>query len=157
MPNNLGDFQVELGVPEVVAEGSDITIVTYGSTCNLAEEAVKELNQLGISAELIDARTLMPFDKNHSIVESLKKTNKVLFLDEDVKGGGTAYMMQKVLEEQGGYYHLDVEPKTLSAKNHRPAYGTDGDYFSKPSVDDMVETCYAMMRDSFPDRFPALY
>ena len=157
MPSNLGEFQIELGVPEIVAEGTDITIVTYGSTCNLAEEAVKELNQLGISAELIDVRSLMPFDKNHSIVESLKKTNKVLFLDEDVKGGGTAYMMQKVLEEQGGYYHLDVEPKTLSAKDHRPAYGTDGDYFSKPSVDDMVETCYAMMRDSFPDRFPALY
>ncbi len=157
MPTNLGEFQIELGVPEVVAEGTDITIVTYGSTCNLAEEAVKELNQLGISAELIDVRTLMPFDKNHSIVESLKKTNRVLFLDEDVKGGGTAYMMQKVLEEQAGYYHLDVEPKTLSAKNHRPAYGTDGDYFSKPSVDDMVETCYAMMRDSFPDKFPALY
>ena len=157
MPINLGDFQVELGVPEVVAEGTDITIVTYGSTCNLTEEAIKELNQLGISAELIDVRTLMPFDKNHSIVESLKKTNKVLFLDEDVKSGGTAYMMQKVLEEQGGYYHLDVEPKTLSAKNHRPAYGTDGDYFSKPSIDDIVETCYAMMRDSYPDRFPALY
>ena len=157
MPNNLGEFQIELGVPEVVAEGNDLTIVTYGSTCNLAEEAVNELNQLGISAELIDVRTLMPFDKNHSIVESLKKTNKVLFLDEDVKGGGTAFMMQKVLEEQGGYYHLDVEPKTLSAKNHRPAYGTYGDYFSKPSVDDMVETCYSMMRDSYPDRFPALY
>ena len=157
MPNNLGEFQIELGVPEVVAEGNDLTIVTYGSTCNLAEEAVNELNQLGISAELIDVRTLMPFDKNHSIVESLKKTNKVFFLDEDVKGGGTAFMMQKVLEEQGGYYHLDVEPKTLSAKNHRPAYGTDGDYFSKPSVDDMVETCYSMMRDSYPDRFPALY
>lgn len=157
MPNNLGEFQIELGVPEVVAEGTDLTIVTYGSTCNLAEEALQELNQLGISAELIDVRTLMPFDKNHSIVESLKKTNKVLFLDEDVKGGGTAFMMQKVLEEQGGYYHLDVEFKTLSAKDHRPAYGTDGDYFSKPSVDDMVETCYAMMRDSYPDRFPALY
>ena len=157
MPNNLGEFQIELGVPEVVAEGNDLTIVTYGSTCNLAEEALNELNQLGISAELIDVRTLMPFDKNHSIVESLKKTNKVLFLDEDVKGGGTAFMMQKVLEEQGGYYHLDVEPKTLSAKNHRPAYGTYGDYFSKPSVDDMVETCYSMMRDSYPDRFPALY
>ena len=157
MPNNLGEFQIELGIPEVVTEGTDLTIVTYGSTCNLAEDAVQELNQLGISAELIDVRTLMPFDKNHSIVESLKKTNKVLFLDEDVKGGGTAFMMQKVLEEQGGYYHLDVEPKTLSAKDHRPAYGTDGDYFSKPSVDDMVETCYAMMRDSYPDRFPALY
>lgn len=157
MPSNLGEFQVPLGIPEIVAEGSDLTIVTYGSTCNLAEEAVKELSQLGISAELIDVRTLMPFDKNHSIVESLKKTNKVLFLDEDVKGGGTAFMMQKVLEEQGGYYHLDVEPRTLSAKDHRPAYGTDGDYFSKPSVDDMVETCYEMMRDVYPDSFPKLY
>lgn len=157
MPNNLGEFQIPLGVPEIVAEGTDLTIVTYGSTCNLAEEAVNELNQLGISAELIDVRTLMPFDKNHSIVESLKKTNKVLFLDEDVKGGGSAFMMQKVLEEQGGYYHLDVEPKTLTAKNHRPAYGTDGDYFSKPSVDDMVETCYEMMRDTDKNRFPKLY
>ena len=108
MPNNLGEFQIELGVPEVVTEGTDITIVTYGSTFNLAEEVVNELNQLGISVELIDVRTLMPFDKNHSIVESLKKTNKVLFLDEDVKGGGTAFMMQKVLEEQGGYYHLRI-------------------------------------------------
>jgi len=146
-----------LGVPEIVTEGSDLTIVSYGSTCNLAEEACKELNELGISAELIDIRTLMPFDKNHRIVESLKKTNKVLFLDEDVKGGASAYMMQKVLEEQGGYYHLDVEPKTLSSKDHRPAYGTDGDYFSKPSIDDMVETAYQLMRDVDPENYPALY
>lgn len=157
MPANLGEFQVELGVPEIVTEGSDLTIVSYGSTCNLAEEACKELNELGISAELIDIRTLMPFDKNHRIVESLKKTNKVLFLDEDVKGGASAYMMQKVLEEQGGYYHLDVEPKTLSSKDHRPAYGTDGDYFSKPSIDDIVETAYQLMRDVDPENYPALY
>jgi len=157
MPANLGEFQVELGVPEIVNEGSDLTIVSYGSTCNLAEEACKELNELGISAELIDIRTLMPFDKNHRIVESLKKTNKVLFLDEDVKGGASAYMMQKVLEEQGGYYYLDVEPKTLSSKDHRPAYGTDGDYFSKPSIDDIVETAYQLMRDVDPENYPALY
>jgi pyruvate/2-oxoglutarate/acetoin dehydrogenase E1 component len=157
MPSNLGEFQIPLGVPEVVSEGEDLTIVSYGSTCNLAEQAVKELAEVGISAELIDVRTLMPFDIEHSIVESLKKTNKVLFLDEDVKGGASAYMMQKVLEEQGGYYHLDVEPKTLSAKDHRPAYGTDGDYFSKPSIDDMVEIAYEMMRDVNPERFPALY
>ena len=157
MPSNLGEFQIPLGIPEVVAEGSDLTIVSYGSTCNLAEQAVKELAQLGISAELIDVRTLMPFDTKHSIVESLKKTNKVLFLDEDVKGGASAFMMQKVLEEQGGYYHLDVEPKTLTSKDHRPAYGTDGDYFSKPSVDDMVEAAYEIMRDVDPERFPALY
>ncbi len=157
MPSNLGEFQIPLGIPEVVAEGNDLTIVSYGSTCNLAEQAVKELTQLGISAELIDVRTLMPFDTKHSIVESLKKTNKVLFLDEDVKGGASAFMMQKVLEEQGGYYHLDVEPKTLTSKDHRPAYGTDGDYFSKPSVDDMVEAAYVIMRDVDPERFPALY
>ena len=157
MPNNLGEFQIPLGIPEIVKEGNDITIVTYGSTCNLAEEAAKELDDLGISVELIDVRTLMPFDVNHSIVESLKKTNKVLFLDEDVKGGASAYMMQQVLEVQGGYYHLDVEPKTLTAKDHRPAYGTDGDYFSKPSIDDMVETCYQLMRDTDSNRFQAIY
>jgi pyruvate/2-oxoglutarate/acetoin dehydrogenase E1 component len=157
MPTNLGEFQIELGVPEVVKEGSDLTIVTYGSTCNLAEDACKELAELGISVELIDIRSLMPFDKNHSIVESLKKTNKVLFLDEDVKGGASAYMMQKVLEDQGGYYHLDVEPKTLSSKDHRPAYGTDGDYFSKPSIEDIVETAYQLMRDVDPETYPALY
>ena len=157
MPSNLGEFKVALGVPEIVTKGDDLTIVTYGSTCNLAEEAVKELAALGISAELIDVRSLMPFDVHHSIVESLKKTNKVLFLDEDVKGGASAFMMQQVLEEQAGYYHLDVEPKTLSSKDHRPAYGTDGDYFSKPSKDDMVEAAYDLMRDVDPEKFPALY
>ena len=157
MPINLGEFQTPLGIPEVVAEGSDLTIVTYGSTCNLAETAVQELSKMGISAELIDVRTLMPFDRNHSILDSIKKTNKVLFLDEDVKGGATAFMMQKILEEQGAYYHLDVEPKTLTAKDHRPAYGTDGDYFSKPSIDDVVEACYQIMRDVNPEKYPAIY
>jgi len=156
MPTNLGEFKTPLGKIEVVKEGTDLTIVTYGSTCNLAEAAVKELEELNISAELIDVRTLMPFDRDHQILESLKKTNKVLFLDEDVKGGATAYMMQKVLEEQGGYYHLDVEPSTLSAKDHRPAYGTDGDYFSKPSIDDMIEACYAIMRDVNPEKYLAI-
>src|SRR5690606_18537660 len=122
---------------EIVSPGEDLTIVTYGSTCNIAEEAVKELAQVGISAELIDIRSLMPFDINHMILDSLKKTNRILFLDEDVQGGATAFMMQQVLVEQGGYYFLDSEPKTLSSKNHRPAYGTDGDYFSKPSMDDI--------------------
>jgi len=157
MPTNLGEFQIPLGIPEVITEGSDITIVTYGSTCNITELAVQELNEMEISVELIDVRTLMPFDKNHSILESIKKTNKVLFLDEDVKGGATAFMMQKVLEEQGAYYHLDVEPKTLTAKDHRPAYGTDGDYFSKPSIDDIVESCYAIMRDVNPNKYSAIY
>lgn len=157
MPNNLGEFTVPLGKIDVVKEGSDITVITYGSTCNLAEQAAKELEEMGISIELIDVRTLLPFDNGHEILESLKKTNKVLFLDEDVAGGATAFMMQQVLEVQGGYYHLDVEPKTLSAKDHRPAYGTDGDYFSKPSIDDMVESCYAIMRDVSPESFPEIY
>ncbi len=157
MPNNLGEFKTPLGVPEVLKEGTDLTIVSYGSTCNIALQAVEELDALGISAELIDVRTLMPFDSNELISDSLAKTNKILFLDEDVKGGATAFMMQKVLEEQGGYYHLDVEPRTLSAKDHRPAYGTDGDYFSKPSLDDMVEAAYNLMRDVAPEQFPELY
>lgn len=157
MPTNLGEFKIALGIPEIVSEGSDLTIVTYGSTCNLAQQALKELETLEISAELIDVRTLIPFDRNGMILESVKKTNKVLFLDEDVKGGASAFMMQQVLEEQEAYYHLDVEPKTLSSKNHRPAYGTDGDYFSKPSIDDIVEACYGLMRDVNPDKYPELY
>lgn len=157
MPTNLGEFQIPLGIPEVVCKGTDLTIVSYASTCNLAEHAVKELAELGISAELIDVRTLMPFDIHGMITESIKKTNKVLFLDEDVKGGGTAFMMQQVIEGQGAYYHLDVEPKTLSAKNHRPAYGTDGDYFSKPSIEDIVEACYDLMHDVNPSAFPKMY
>ncbi len=156
-PTNLGEFKIPLGVPEIVSHGSDITIVTYASTCNIAVQAVKELDELGISVELIDVRTLMPFDIHEMIAESIQKTNKVLFLDEDVKGGGTAFMMQQVLEKQGAYYHLDVEPRTLSAKDHRPAYGTDGDYFSKPSVEDIVEVCYDIMRDVKPSDFPPIY
>jgi pyruvate/2-oxoglutarate/acetoin dehydrogenase E1 component len=157
MPNNLGEFQIPLGVPEIVAEGTDITIVTYASTCNIAIQAVKELDEIGISVELIDVRTLMPFDIYGMIGESIKKTNKVLFLDEDVKGGGTAFMMQQVIEGQGAYYNLDVEPKTLSAKDHRPAYGTDGDYFSKPSIEDIVDACYDIMHDVNPNVFPSIY
>lgn len=157
LPLNIGEFKIPLGIPEILREGSDITIVTYASTCNLAIEACKELAELNIHAELIDVRTLMPFDTKGMIVESLKKTNKILFLDEDVKGGATAYMMQNVLEDQGGYYHLDVKPKTLTAKDHRPAYGTDGDYFSKPSIDDMVEAVYEIMRDVNPKKYPSIY
>ncbi len=157
LPLNIGEFKIPLGIPEILREGSDITIVTYASTCNLAIEACKELAELDIHAELIDVRTLMPFDTKGMIVESLKKTNKILFLDEDVKGGATAYMMQNVLEDQGGYYHLDVKPKTLTAKDHRPAYGTDGDYFSKPSIDDMVEAVYEIMRDVNPKKYPSIY
>ncbi len=157
MPTNLGSFQVELGVPEIVTRGTDVTVVTYGSTCNLAEEAVSQLSDLGISVELIDVRSLMPFDKNGMIGESIKKTNRVLFLDEDVEGGAAAYMMQQVIEGQKAYFNLDSEPKTLSSKNHRPAYGTDGDYFSKPSIEDIVDTIYLMMHETNPNNFPKIY
>jgi pyruvate/2-oxoglutarate/acetoin dehydrogenase E1 component len=120
-------------------------------------EACKQLTEAGISVEVIDVQTLLPFDLDHSIVESLKKTNRLLVLDEDVPGGASAYILQKVLEEQGGYQYLDAEPKTLPAKEHRPAYGSDGDYFSKPSADDVFDAVYEIMRESDPDRFPSIY
>jgi pyruvate/2-oxoglutarate/acetoin dehydrogenase E1 component/TPP-dependent pyruvate/acetoin dehydrogenase alpha subunit len=157
LPTNLGDYTVELGVPEVVAEGADVTIVSYGSTCNLAEKALQPLRELGVNAELIDIRTLLPFDKNHSIAESLKKTNRLVVLDEDVSGGASAYMLDKILVEQKAYFHLDSEPVTISAQDHRPAYGTDGDYFSKPSIDDMVEKIYSLMNEAKPAQFPSIY
>jgi 2-oxoisovalerate dehydrogenase E1 component len=154
LPDNIGEFTLPLGRPETLVEGSDVTIVTYGSCCRIALEAIAELNELGISVELIDVQSLLPFDIHHHIVDSLKKTNKVLFFDEDVPGGATSYMMQQVLEVQNGYYHLDAAPRTLTAKAHRPAYGTDGDYFSKPSADDVVECIYEMMHETEPERFP---
>lgn len=139
LPDNIGDYTVPLGVPEVIIEGCDLTLVTYGSCVRIAQEAVKTLENYDVSVELIDVQTLLPFDLEHLIVESLKKTNRIVFLDEDVEGGGTAYMMQEVLEKQGGYQFLDAKPKTITAKNHRPPYGSDGDYFSKPNVEDIVE------------------
>lgn len=157
MPSNLTEFKTPLGVVETVKEGTDITVVSYGSTFNLCEVAAKQLEEEGISVELIDVQTLMPFDVNHDIVESLKKTNRVIFIDEDFPGGTTAYMMQQVLHEQGGYYHLDSAPVALSGKEHRPAYGSDGDYFSKPSVEDIFDAIYAMMNEVNPGRFPNLY
>jgi len=157
MPSNLGEFRTPVGVPETTKEGSDITLVTYGSTWRLVMEAAQELETVGISAEVIDVQSLIPFDVNHKIVESIAKTNRVLFIDEDVPGGATAYMMQKVVEDQKAYFHLDSEPRTLSAKAHRPAYGTDGDYFSKPSVDDIFESVYAMMHEADPKKYPSIY
>ncbi len=145
LPDNIGEFTLPLGIPETLKEGSDVTLVTYGSCVRVAQEAIQELEQLGISVELIDVQSLLPFDIHHHIVDSLKKTNRILFLDEDVPGGATSYMMQQVLEEQKGYYYLDSAPRTLTAKAHRPAYGTDGDYFSKPSADDVVEVVMEMM------------
>lgn len=154
MPDNLPEFTVALGKPEVLMQGSDVTIVTYGSTTRVAEEAIKQLAEIGISVELIDVQTLLPFDINHSIVESIKKTNKVIFLDEDVPGGATAYMMQQVLENQGAYQYLDYKPITISAKAHRPPYGTDGDYWSKPNAEEIFEVVCNMMSDYEPGYFP---
>lgn len=157
MPVNIGEFREPLGVPEVVREGKDITIVSYGSTFNLCEIAAKQLVELGIDVELIDVQTLIPFDLNHLIAESLEKTNRLLIIDEDVSSGATGYMLDKILVEQKAYYHLDAAPETMSAKDHRPAYGTDGDYFSKPSIDDIVEKVYAMMHDANPTNYPSFY
>jgi pyruvate/2-oxoglutarate/acetoin dehydrogenase E1 component len=157
LPNNIGKFRVPVGVPEVIQEGTDITIVTYGSLCRITQEAAQQLSEHNISCEIIDVQSLLPFDIHHRIVESLKKTNKVLFLDEDVPGGGTSYMMQQVLEIQGGYRHLDMDPKTLAAKEHRPAYGSDGDYYSKPSAEDIWDAVYEMMHNYNPASYPAIY
>lgn len=156
-PSNFGEFRIPLGVPEIINEGTDVTLVTYGPNCRIAMEAITELSKKGISVEFIDVRTLLPFDINHMIVESLKKTNRIVFMDEDVPGGSTAYMMQKVLEEQGGYNFLDSEPKTITAKAHRPAYGSDGDYFSKPNAEDVFEIIYNLMHESNPRKYSAIY
>jgi pyruvate/2-oxoglutarate/acetoin dehydrogenase E1 component len=147
LPSNLGEFRVPLGIPEVVKEGEDITIVSYGSTLRIIQEAVQRLEAKNISCEIIDVQTLLPFDINHSIIESLKKTNRILFVDEDVPGGASAYMFNKVMEEQGGYRWLDVAPRTLTAKAHRPAYGSDGDYFSKPNTEDVERVIKEMMAE----------
>jgi pyruvate/2-oxoglutarate/acetoin dehydrogenase E1 component len=157
VPTNIGEFKIQLGIPEIVKKGSDLTLVSYGSTFNLCQIAVQQLEEMGIDVELIDVQTLLPFDINHMIKDSLAKTNRLLIVDEDVSSGATAFILDKVLVEQQGYYHLDSAPQTLSAKDHRPAYGSDGDYFSKPSVDDIVEKAYAMMSEVDPIEFPPLY
>ncbi len=157
LPVNVGEFTVPLGKAEVLEEGTDITVISYGSSLKIVQEAAEELALLGISVEIVDPQTLLPFDINHVCVSSLAKTNKLLVLDEDVPGGASAYILQKVLEEQKGYFHLDGQPKTLTAKAHRPPFGSDGDYFSKPSVDDVIETIYQMMHDANPNKYPALF
>jgi pyruvate/2-oxoglutarate/acetoin dehydrogenase E1 component len=153
-PENMGEFTVALGQPEILREGNSISIVTYGSSCRIALEAAELLSGMGVDAEVVDVQTLLPFDLNHKTVESLQKTGRILFLDEDVPGGASAFMMQQVLEEQGGYMYLDVAPATLTAQPHRPAYGTDGDYFSKPGVEDVVEKVLEMMHEVNPNLFP---
>ncbi|MDX2285218.1 MAG: thiamine pyrophosphate-dependent enzyme [Bacteroidia bacterium] len=157
LPANLRDITVPLGMPELLRAGSDLTLVTYGACCRIALEAARQLSDAGIEAEVIDVQTLLPFDLEHRIVESVKKTSRLLLLDEDVPGGATAYMLQQVLETQGAYRYLDSEPRTISAQAHRPAYGDDGDYFSKPQVEDVFRTVYSLMQEADPARFPAIF
>ncbi len=153
-PENLGDYTLPVGQIEVVEQGTDITLVTYGSCVRIAQDAIQQLNEHGISVELIDVQSLLPFDLQRDIVISLEKTNKVVFLDEDVPGGATAYMLQQVLEKQGGYKYLDSAPKTISSRAHRAAYGTDGDYFSKPNAEDIFTVVYNLMNESDPTKYP---
>jgi pyruvate/2-oxoglutarate/acetoin dehydrogenase E1 component/TPP-dependent pyruvate/acetoin dehydrogenase alpha subunit len=156
VPDNLGEFTVPLGVPEVLRVGSDVTVVTYGACCAIAVEAANVLQELGVSTEVIDVQTLNPFDLDKSIVRSLEKTHAVLFLDEDMPGAASAFMMQQVLEVQQGWWHLDSAPRTLAASPNRPAYGPDGDYFTKPNRESIVSAVYAMVRERQPWRFPEL-
>lgn len=157
LPDNVGEFTVPLGVPEVLRPGRDVTIVTYGAMCRIVMEAAERLEEVNIDPEIIDVQSLLPFDRDGVIVDSLKKTNRVLFTDEDVPGGTTAYMMQRVLEEQGGFSWLDSPPRTLTSKAHRPAYGSDGDYFSKPNVEQVIETVYGLMNEVDPRAYPRLF
>ena len=157
MPENIGEFTVPLGVPEVLRKGDDITLVTYGACCRIAAEAAEVLSQLNVELEIVDVQTLLPFDRREIILQSLKKTNRIIFMDEDVPGGASAYMMQQVLEKQGGFRWLDSAPRTLTGQPHRPAYGTDGDYFSKPTVENVVELAVQMMAEAEPGRYKPLY
>jgi len=157
MPLNFGEFTEPLGMPEIVREGTDLTLVSYGSTFNICEQAVAQLATLGVEVELIDAQTLLPFDIHDVIGQSLAKTNALLIVDEDVSSGASAFMLDQILVKQNGYQYLDLAPQTMAAKDHRPAYGSDGDYFSKPNLDDIIEKVLDMMHDSEPSRFPKIY
>ncbi|NBC58487.1 MAG: transketolase [Bacteroidetes bacterium] len=157
MPNNLGEFKTPVGVVEKLKEGQDITLVSYGSTLRLVEQAAKELQEVDIDAEVIDIQSLVPFDLNHDIVKSVQKTNRLLVIDEDVPGGASSYILQNIIDKQNAYRYLDSQPQTLTANAHRPAYGTDGDYFSKPSTEDIFEKVYAIMHEFKPAKYPKLY
>ena len=156
LPNNIGKFKTPIGVVETIREGDDKTLVSYGSTLRLVEQAAKELLEVGIDAEIIDVQSLLPFDLNHDIVKSIAKTNRVMVIDEDIEGGASAYILDQIINKQNAFQYLDSQPKTLAAKPHRPAYGTDGDYFSKPSVEDIFEAVYAVMHELSPMDFPKL-
>ena len=157
MPGNLDEITIPLGVPDLLRAGKDMTLVTYGALCRIVLDAAEELSETGIDIEVIDVQSLLPFDRHALIVESLQKTNRLLIVDEDVPGGTSAYIMQQVLEEQKGYQWLDSEPRTLTAQAHRPAFGTDGDYFSKPNKEDIFTAVYDLMHESDPSRFPLFY
>jgi len=157
MPTNLGEFKTPIGVVETIKSGNDITVVSYGSTLRIVEQAAKELLEVGIDVEIIDAQSLLPFDINHDCANSVSKTNRLLVVDEDVPGGASAFILQQIVDEQNGYQFLDSQPQTMAAKAHRPAYGTDGDYFSKPSAEDIFEKVYAIMHEAMPDKYPSLY
>jgi pyruvate/2-oxoglutarate/acetoin dehydrogenase E1 component len=157
MPTNLGEFTTPIGVVETVKEGNDITLVSYGSTLKLVEEASKDLSQVGIDAEIIDAQSLLPFDLDHEVLASVQKTNRLVIIDEDIPGGASAYLLDEIVNKQGAYNFLDSMPTTITAKAHRPAYGTDGDYFSKPSVNDIFEGVYKVMQETDPVKFKSLY
>jgi pyruvate/2-oxoglutarate/acetoin dehydrogenase E1 component len=156
LPDNIGEFTIPLGVPEVIRAGAEVTVVTYGACCRIVLDAAEKLSKVGIEIEVIDVQSLLPFDIHGKIVESLKKTNRVLFVDEDVPGGTTAYMLQEVIEKQGGYYHLDSAPRTLPGEAHRPAYGSDGDYWSKPSSETVFDAVYEMMNEVDPSLYPVI-
>ena len=156
LPKNLGDFKVAIGVVDLIKKGTDITLVSYGSTLRIVEEAAQELEEVDINAEIIDVQSLMPFDIHHDCVKSVMKTNRLLVIDEDVPGGTSAYLMQEIIENQGGYNYLDSAPQTLASKPHRPAYSSDGDYFSKPNAEDIFEKVYAIMHESNPHKYPKL-
>jgi len=156
-PTNFGEFKTPIGIVETVKEGSDITLVSYGSTLRLVEDAARELLEVGINVEIIDVQSLIPFDRNHDILKSIEKTNRLMIIDEDAPGGASAYILDQIINKQNAYYHLDSQPKTLTAKAHRPAYGTDGDYFSKPSTEDIFEAIYQVMHEVNPNDYPSLY
>jgi pyruvate/2-oxoglutarate/acetoin dehydrogenase E1 component len=157
LPANLGDFCEPLGEVDVVKEGTDITVVSYGSTFNICEVVANQLEEVGVSVELIDAQTLIPFDRNHDIAKSLSKTNRLVIVDEDVSSGATAYMLDQILVKQDAYFSLDSQPITVSARDHRPAYGTDGDYFSKPNEESIFNAIYNLMHEADPAAYPVIY
>jgi pyruvate/2-oxoglutarate/acetoin dehydrogenase E1 component len=156
LPDNIGEYTTPLGIPEVIREGDDVTLVTYGACCRIAMDAANKLSEVGIEVEIVDVQSLLPFDIHGKIIESLKKTSRIIFVDEDVPGGASAYMLQEVIEKQGGYYWLDSAPQTLSGTQHRPAYGSDGDYWSKPNAETIFNAVYEMMHEVDPATYPSL-